>query len=96
MPFSASANSAAKDYNSALQHLLQSRVLGVGDTGELGGTARYHAAILMTCAEQFEQALEALGEFAAEGNDSPRVIEAMGLATLRMPLLAVGYAARAP
>ena len=54
---------------------------------ELGGTARYHAAILMTCAEQFEQALEALGEFAAEGNDNPRVIEAMGLATLRMPLL---------
>ncbi len=41
----------------------------------------------MTCAEQFEQALETLGEFAAEGNDNPRVIEAMGLATLRMPLL---------
>jgi tetratricopeptide (TPR) repeat protein len=77
----------AKDYNRSVQHLLRSRVLGVGDTGELGGTARYHAAILMTCAEQFEQALEALGEFAAEGNDSPRVIEAMGLATLRMPIL---------
>ena len=37
--------------------------------------------------EQFEQALETLGEFAAEGNDNPRVIEAMGIATLRMPLL---------
>jgi len=76
-----------REYDKALQHLLQSRILGVGDTGELGGTARYHAAILMTGAEQFEQALEALGEFAAEGNDNPRVIEAMGLATLRMPLL---------
>lgn len=78
---------ALKDYDRALQHLLQSRILGVGDTGELGGIARYHAALLMTRAEQFEQALETLGEFANEGDDNPRVIEAMGLATLRMPLL---------
>jgi predicted Zn-dependent protease len=49
--------------------------------------ARYHAAILMARIEQFEQALETLGEFANEGNDNPRVIEAMGIATLRMPLL---------
>ena len=76
-----------KEYDRSLQHLLQSRTLGVGDVPELGGTARYHAALLMTRAEQFEQALETLGEFAAEGNDNPRVIEAMGLATLRMALL---------
>ena len=78
---------ALKDYDRSLQHLLQSRTLGVGDTGELGGVARYHAAILMTRMEQYEQALETLGEFAAEGNDNPRVIEAMGIATLRMPFL---------
>ncbi len=76
-----------KDYDRSLQHLLQSRILGVGDTPELGSVARYHAAILMTRIEQFEQALETLGEFAAAGNDNPRVIEAMGIATLRMPLL---------
>jgi tetratricopeptide (TPR) repeat protein len=76
-----------KDYDRSLQHLLQSRLLGVGDTPELGSTARYYAALLMTRNEEFEQALETLGEFAAEGNDNPRVIEGMGLATLRMPLL---------
>jgi tetratricopeptide (TPR) repeat protein len=76
-----------KEYDRSLQHLLQSRNLGVGDVPELGSTARYHAALLMTRAEQYEQALETLGEFAAEGNDNPRVIEAMGLATLRMALL---------
>ena len=76
-----------KEYDRALDHLLQSRELGVGDVPELGSTARYHAALLMTRSEEFEQALETLGEFASEGNDSPRVIEAMGLATLRMPLL---------
>jgi tetratricopeptide (TPR) repeat protein len=78
-----------KEYDRSLQHLLQSRILGVGDTPDLGGTARYHAAILMTRTEQFEQALETLGEFASEGNDNPRIIEAMGLATLRMPLLPI-------
>ena len=41
----------------------------------------------MTRIEQYEQALETLGEFASEGNDNPRIIEAMGIATLRMPML---------
>jgi tetratricopeptide (TPR) repeat protein len=76
-----------KDYDRALKSLLQSRLLGVGDVPELGSTARYHAAILMSRIEQYEQALETLGEFALEGNDNPRVIEAMGIATLRMPML---------
>jgi tetratricopeptide (TPR) repeat protein len=76
-----------KDYDRSLQHLLQSRIFGVGDTGELGNVARYHAAILMTRIEQFEQALETLGEFASAGNDNPRIIEAMGMATLRMAML---------
>ena len=76
-----------KDYERSLQHLLQSRILGVGDTQDLGNIARYHAAILMTRIDQHEQALETLGEFAGAGNDNPRVIEAMGLATLRMALL---------
>jgi len=76
-----------KDYDKSLQHLLQSRIYGTGDTGDLGGVARFHAAVLMTRIEQYEQALETLGGFAAEGNDNPRVIEAMGIATLRIPML---------
>src|SRR5262245_8505145 len=80
-----------KDYDRALQHLLQSRILGVGDVKDLGSVARYHAAILMTRVDQFEQALEPLGEFANDGDANPRVIEAMGLATLRMPLLPSEY-----
>jgi tetratricopeptide (TPR) repeat protein len=78
-----------KEYDRSLQHLLQSRILGVGDVPELGSTARYHAAMLMTRIDQHEQALETLGEFAQEGNDNPRVIEAMGIATLRLPMLPV-------
>jgi tetratricopeptide (TPR) repeat protein len=78
-----------KDYDRSLQHLLQSRILGVGDTADLGNVARYHAAIQMTRMEQYEQALETLGEFASAGDDNPRVIEAMGIATLRMPMLPI-------
>ncbi len=80
-----------KEYDRALQHLLQSRILGIGDIKDLGNVSRYHAAILMTRMDQHEQALETLGEFAGEGDDNPRVIEAMGLATLRMPLLPTEY-----
>lgn len=78
-----------KEYDRSLQSLLQSRTLGVGDVPELGSTARYHAALLMARGDQHEQALETLGEFANEGNDNPRVIEAMGIATLRLPMLPV-------
>lgn len=78
-----------KQYDRSLQHLLQSRHLGVGDVPDLAGMARYHAAILMSRMEEYEQALETLGEFAAEGNDNPSVIEAMGIATLRIPMLPI-------
>jgi tetratricopeptide (TPR) repeat protein len=76
-----------RDYDRSLQHLLQSRMYGVGDTGDLGSVARFHAAVLMSRISQYEQALETLGEFASEGNDNPRVIEAMGIATVRLSML---------
>ena len=76
-----------KEYDRSLPHLLRSRDLGVGDVPDLASVARYHAALLMARMDQHEQALETLGEFAAEGNDNPRVIEALGIATLRMPFL---------
>ena len=76
-----------KEYDRALRDLMQSRTLGTGDAGDIGNVARYHAAILMARAEQYEQALETLGEFAAQGDDNPRVIEALGIATVRLPML---------
>jgi tetratricopeptide (TPR) repeat protein len=75
-----------KNYDRALDQLMQSRVLGVADT-DLGGVARYHAGIIMTRIQQYSQALQTLGVFAVEGNDNPRIIEAMGIATLRMAML---------
>jgi tetratricopeptide (TPR) repeat protein len=84
-----------KEYDRSLQDLVKSRILGVADR-DLGSVARYHASILMTRIEQFDQALQTLGEFALEGTDNPRIIEAMGIATLRMPMLPNEGAAGAP
>jgi tetratricopeptide (TPR) repeat protein len=77
-----------KNYDTALSELLQGRSLGITNK-ELVGVARYHTAVLMTRIEQYEQAMQVLYDFALEGNDSPRVIEALGLAALRMPMLPV-------
>jgi tetratricopeptide (TPR) repeat protein len=71
----------------ALEDLLQAKAIGFGGNAELGSVARFHAGLAMTRLGQFELALNTLGEFALEGNDSPQVIEALGVATLRMPLL---------
>jgi len=76
-----------KHYDDALSELLQARQRGVTANRDIAEAARYHTAILLTRNEQYEQALAVLSDFGLEGNDSPRIIEAMGLATLRMPML---------
>ena len=75
------------EFEPALVDLVKARELGLGGNTSLDGTIRYHAGILLTRFGQFEFALKTLSEFARLGNDNPRVIEALGLATLRMPLL---------
>ena len=75
-----------KNYEVALADLLKARDLGV-DSDELLSAVRYHTAIIMTRLEQYQFAMLNLQPFALKGNDAPTVIEAFGLATLRMPML---------
>jgi tetratricopeptide (TPR) repeat protein len=79
-----------KDYEGALVALMKAREIGVGPNKELAGVVRYHAGILLTRFEQFEYAMQILTEFAVEGNDNPKIIEAMGMAALRVPSLPEG------
>ena len=76
-----------KKYEPALGDLMKSRELHVASNKELGAVVRYHAAILLTRFQQFELSQKVLSEFTGEGNDNPKVIEALGLSTLRIPLL---------
>lgn len=75
------------EYDSALTNLLHARTLGIAGFKELAPVVRYHAAILLTRMAQYDHALQLLNEFAIEGNDNPRVIEAFGIAVLRKPML---------
>src|SRR5262249_42483427 len=73
------------DYDQALDHLMRARALGIQAASDVAPIVRYHAAILFTRMSRFEQAGQLLNEFAVEGNDSPRVIEAFGITALRIP-----------
>ncbi len=71
----------------AAMALERARSLGVRDHSELAVVVRYHTALLYIRFEFFENAYETLTEFTGVGNESAKVIEAFGLALLRMPLL---------
>jgi tetratricopeptide (TPR) repeat protein len=75
-----------KNYSVALSDLNKAQGLGVGDP-KLIPIARYHRAILLTRFENYERALQTYAEFAREGNGSPMIIEAMGIAVLRLAFL---------
>jgi tetratricopeptide (TPR) repeat protein len=76
-----------KNYEPALHDLLQARDLGVAGPPDILAAIQYHLAIVFTRLEQYDFALETLQGFAHEGNDSPRVIEAFGIALLRIPMV---------
>lgn len=76
-----------REYDRAIVSLLRGRSLGLAGNRELESVVRYHAALLYIHFEQFEIAFDVLGEFLRDGNDSPKVVQAFGLAILRMPYL---------
>jgi tetratricopeptide (TPR) repeat protein len=76
-----------REYERAGGSLMRGRSLGFGGNQELESVVRYHAALLYIRYGQFEVAFEILAEFIRVGNESPKVIEAFGLALLRMPFL---------
>lgn len=75
-----------KNYEEALSDLLQAGDLGVTGPKDLVGAITYHTAVTMTRLQQYEFALSTLQSFAKDGTDSPRVIEAFGMALLRIPM----------
>ena len=76
-----------REYPQAGNSMLRGRALGFGGNQELESVVRYHAALLYIRYESFEIAYDILTEFLRAGNESPKVVEAFGLAILRMPYL---------
>jgi tetratricopeptide (TPR) repeat protein len=75
------------EYERAGGSLVRGRTLGLGGNQELMAVATYHAALLYIRFEQYEIAYDVLNDFVRAGNESSKVIEAFGLALLRLPFL---------
>jgi tetratricopeptide (TPR) repeat protein len=76
-----------KDYETALDDLMKAADLGVTEPKDLVDAVAYHTAIALTRLEKYEFALATLQGFARDGNDSPRIVEALGMALLRIPMI---------
>jgi len=76
-----------REYERAGNSLLRGRALGFDGNRELAAVATYHAALLYIRFEQFEVGFDALTDFVRVGNEGTKVIEAFGLALMRMPFL---------
>lgn len=77
-----------RNYEPALQHLRRAQATGgLESNPELTSVAQYHLAILYTRFEEYEPGAQTLFTMARAGNESPSLIEALGLCVLRMPFL---------
>jgi tetratricopeptide (TPR) repeat protein len=76
-----------RNHEQALSDLQKGRLLGLASNPSLKSVADYHAGILLVRFGQYEAAREILSNFALVDQDSPGVIEGLGLAALRMPYL---------
>ena len=76
------------DYKNALIHLERGEELGFGGAPESVRFARYHLALLLNQDGQFERAMQVLAPETASGAPAKEVQIVLGLALLRMPLMA--------
>ena len=76
-----------RQYDQASAHLARGIAMGTGADQSVVDVAKYHLALLLTRAEEYEQSLKLLAEFAQRNLNHPNYVEAMGLAALRKPLL---------
>ena len=74
------------DHEDALAALMKARALGIPNP-EVVSVVNYQAALLLNEADDPDGAAEILRKFAMDGDDSPPVIQAFGLTTLRLPML---------
>ena len=76
-----------KQYRAALDHLNRARQAGVGDDPVFDAIVAYHRAILFARFGQFERAFDVDVNLVRGGNTMPAMLDAIGIAMLRLPLL---------
>jgi tetratricopeptide (TPR) repeat protein len=78
-------------YQDALANLQLADKLGLPQS--LYDVTQYHIVLILIRASQFDPAIEMISRYAARGKDNPKLVEAMGIAALRRPLLPSGVSA---
>ena len=76
-----------RQHTAALDHLNRAALAGVGDDAAFVAVVGYHRAILLARFEQFERALDVDVSLVRGGNTTPAMLDALGIAWLRLPLL---------
>jgi tetratricopeptide (TPR) repeat protein len=75
------------DYEPSLKDIQRALALGAANQSRNEKILRYHEALLLTRTGRFEDALRSYGFFAHDEDLNPELLQAMGLAGLRTPLL---------
>jgi predicted Zn-dependent protease len=70
------------NYNSALSDILKGESIGLADKPDFVAAVRYRAALAALRLADFAQALEQVRPLVKAGNDSPSIIEVLGLSAL--------------
>jgi tetratricopeptide (TPR) repeat protein len=75
------------DYEKSLAHVERSLSLGSAELADMEKVLRYHEAILLTHAGDYDRAIQKYVWFVRGGTPSPVLLTALGLAALRTPRL---------
>ncbi len=75
-----------REYERSLDHLQHGLAIGLGGRVAMTRSAWYFVAVLLTRAERFDESMDLLFDVRRTGPPSDRVIDAAGLAALRLPL----------
>jgi len=76
-----------REYARALDHFRQAMTLGMGGSRGMARSVFYYAAALLTRFEMYDQSQSLLFDMARAGQAESFLVQALGLAVLRMPLL---------
>jgi tetratricopeptide (TPR) repeat protein len=76
-----------RDYSRALDHLRRAMSLGLGGRKDLAQSVFYYVAVLLTRFERYDESRNLLVAVVKSGQPTDALIEPLGLAVLRLPLL---------
>lgn len=76
-----------REYPRSLDHLQRAMAVGMGDRRDMAQSVFYFVAVLLTRFERYDESMNLLMAMVKSGERTDLLVEPVGLATLRLPLL---------